>query len=116
MIAGKKSDRWSHEDNCWMDRLTGWKIREDVRHETVFVDTGSAIYDFPYFVSILVDPEECIIQIELNHGGLQPPDRSTRLISKQREPELYLKIKSTIQSLFSARDEQLEFIEASDGR
>lgn len=97
-----------------MDCLTGWKIREVIQHETVFVDTGAAVYDFPYYVNILVDPDECIVQIELNHGGLQQPDQSTRVISKQREPELYLKIKSTFRSLFDMRNEKLEFIEASD--
>lgn len=109
------SARWSHHDGCWIDRVTGWIIREDVQHETVFVDMGGSVYDFPYYVNSLVDPEECIFQIELNHGGLQQPDQSTTVISKLREPDLYLRIKSTFQSLFETRNEQIEFIEARDG-
>ncbi len=112
--ADEKSERWSSHDGCWIDRHTGWKIREDVRLETVFVDMGTAVYDFPYYVNIFVDPEECIIRIELSHGGLQQPDQSTLVISKLREPDLYSKIKSTFLSLYEARNEQVEFTEASN--
>jgi hypothetical protein len=111
---GQESERWHHVDGHWVDRLTGWKIREDVQHETVFVDTGGAIYDFPYFVHSLVNPDECVVQIHMCHGGLELPDGSTRVLSKKRDLEIYLKIIDTLNSLHAFESCRLEIIEARD--
>lgn len=97
-----------------MDRLTGWKIREDVQHETVFVDTGVAVYDFPYFVHSLVDPDEGVVQIHMCHGGLQLPNGSTRVLSKKSDLEIYLKIIDTLHSLVNFEEYRLEIVEARD--